>query len=55
MQRCNHEEIFGATSAMVGQILPPPPPSWNRVKESGNLGATYSIDKDSNADLTVGN
>ena len=32
-QRCNHGEIFGATSAMVGQKLPP---GWNRVKASEN-------------------
>ena len=38
-QRCNHWEIYGATSAMVGQNLPPPP-GWNRVKASENLGGT---------------
>ena len=37
-QRCNRGEIFGATSAMVGQNLPSP--GWNRVKASENLGAT---------------
>ena len=38
-QRCNHWEIFGATSAMQwwGRINPP---GWNRVKVSENLGAT---------------
>ena len=40
IQRCNHGEIFGATSVMVGQNLPPPPPVWNSVKLSENLGAT---------------
>ena len=40
MQRCNSGEIFGATSAMLGQNLPPLPPGWNRVKISENLGAT---------------
>ena len=25
---------------MVGRICPPPPPGWDRVKESENLGAT---------------
>ena len=29
---------FGATYAMLGQNLPPP--GWNRVKVSENLGAT---------------
>ena len=38
LQRCNHGDIFGATSAMVGQNLPPL--GWNRVKVSENLGAT---------------
>ena len=37
-QRRNRGEIYGATSAMVGQNLPPP--GWNRVKASENLGAT---------------
>ena len=41
-QKCNHREILGATSAMVGQNLLPP--GWNRVnlmvKVSENLGAT---------------
>ena len=37
-QRRNHGEIYGATSAMVGQNLPPP--GWNRVKASENLGVT---------------
>ena len=32
-----------ATSAMVGQNLPPPPPGWNRVKVSENLGTTAVI------------
>ena len=36
-QRCNHGEIFGATSAMLGRICPP---SWNRVKASKNFVAT---------------
>ena len=36
-QRCNHGEIFGATSAMVGQNLPP---GWNRVTISEHLGVT---------------
>ena len=40
MQRCNHREIFDATSAMLGQNLPSAPPGWNRVKVSENLGAT---------------
>ena len=34
-QRCNHGGIFGATSAMLGQNLPPP--GWNRVMVSENL------------------
>ena len=37
-QTCNHGEIFGATSAMVGQNLSPP--GWNRITVSENLGAT---------------
>ena len=35
----NLKENFGATMPMVGRICPPPP-GWNRVKESENLGAT---------------
>ena len=48
-QRCNHGEIFGATSAMVGQNLPPP--GWNRVKVSENSPVTPAVfvpPKDSN-------
>ena len=37
-QRCNHGEIFGATSAIMGRICPPL--VWNRVKVSESLGAT---------------
>ena len=36
----NHRENLGSTSAMVGRICPPPPPGWDRVKVSENLGAT---------------
>ena len=37
----NHRENLGATTPMVGKICTlPPPPSWNRVKVSENLGAT---------------
>ena len=35
MQRCNSGEIFGATSAMLGTNLPPPPLDWNRVQNVG--------------------
>ena len=38
LQRCNLGEIFGATSAMLGRICPPP--GWNRIKVSENLCAT---------------
>ena len=39
-QRRIHEEIVGATSAMVGSICPP----WlNRVKVSENLDATAVV------------
>ena len=34
----NHWENLGSTSAMVGRICPPP--GWDRVKVSENLGAT---------------
>ena len=34
----NHGENLGSTSAMVGRICPPP--GWDRVKVSENLGAT---------------
>ena len=36
-QRCNRGEIFGATSAMLAESVPP---GGNRVKVSENLGAT---------------
>ena len=34
----NREENLDATAPMVGRICPPP--GWNRVKISENLGAT---------------
>ena len=34
----NHGENLGSTSVMVGRICPPP--GWDRVKVSENLGAT---------------
>ncbi len=36
-QRRNHSEYLGLTSAMVGRTCPPP--GWDRVKVSENLGA----------------
>ena len=38
IQGRNHGENLGATVPMVGRICPPP--GWNRVKVSENLGAT---------------
>ena len=39
-QRCNHGEIFGATSAMLGQNLPPLDGIGLRAKATENLAAT---------------
>ena len=39
VQRCKRGEIFGVTSAMLGQNMPLTP-DWNRVKVSANLGVT---------------
>ena len=38
LQGRNHSENVGATTPMVGRICPPP--GWNRVKISENVGAT---------------
>ena len=38
LQGRNHGENLGSTSAMVGRIFPPP--GWDKVKASENLGAT---------------
>ena len=37
LQGRNHGKMLAATSAMVGRICPP---GWDRIKVSGNLGAT---------------
>ena len=39
IQGRNHKENLGSTSAMVGKIALPPP-GWDRVRVSENLGAT---------------